>query len=530
MATLNSEIILVKNIKLDKDYVNVLSYSESEMLELCRKNAVAIQNDYSFIRQNNNSIYSNFSYEQCLQANYIAFQNKDYSNKWFFAFIDEVVYTGEQNTEIKYTIDSWSTWFDYWQKQPCFINRQHVNNDTIGLHTIPENLDVGEVQAQGFYNLYGIANNFYYVISTTYNPFTEKDFTGVTQVNGNMFGTYLFAFDNDSTSFIEVFLKATNKAGKTQSIVSIFIAPSDLVDAIGTTLVEGRLQGDLGYEIYKSKQITPSSETRIKYIEDLVSLDKIHSFTDYTPKNNKLYCYPYNYLLVTNNNGSYNVYKYENFYDDKCPFSIQESLSVGCSIRAVPINYKNQEKNFDESITLSKYPTCAFATDSYTNWLTQNAVNEPTKFVGGIIGGVMSGNALTATTSIASTIASTIGDFYSASLLPNIEKGSADGDINFSAKTNTFNFYYMRAKKEYLKIIDNYFSRFGYKLNTIDTPNIIGRKNWNYVEIGSSENIGYGSVPSNYMNEINNACRQGITIWHNHENIGNYNLDNSIVS
>ena len=143
MAKLNSEIILVKNIKLDKNYINVLSYSESEMLELCRKNAIAIQDDYSFIRQNNNNIYYNFTYDQCLQANYIAFQNKDYSNKWFFAFIEDIVYKGDNNTEIIYKIDSWSTWFDYWQKKPCYINRQHVNDDTIGKHTIPENLDVG---------------------------------------------------------------------------------------------------------------------------------------------------------------------------------------------------------------------------------------------------------------------------------------------------------------------------------------------------------------------------------------------------
>ena len=147
----------------------------------------------------------------------------------------------------------------------------------------------------------------------------------------------------------------------------------------------------------------------------------------------------------------------------------------------------------------------------------------------GIVSGLSSGNAIGALTSIAGTVASTIGDFYSASLLPNIEKGSSDGDINFSGKTNTFNFYYMRAKKEYLQIIDNYFSRFGYKLNIIDTPNIIGRKNWNYVEIGKNESIGFGSVPTSYMEEINNACRQGVTIWHNHENIGNYNLDNSII-
>ena len=35
---LNSEIYLVKNIKMDRNYINVLSYSENQMLDLCRQN------------------------------------------------------------------------------------------------------------------------------------------------------------------------------------------------------------------------------------------------------------------------------------------------------------------------------------------------------------------------------------------------------------------------------------------------------------------------------------------------------------
>lgn len=49
------------------------------------------------------------------------------------------------------------------------------------------------------------------------------------------------------------------------------------------------------------------------------------------------------------------------------------------------------------------------------------------------------------------------------------------------------------------------------------------------MEIGGSEEIGYGEVPSKYMDIINNACRRGVTIWHNHGNVGNYSLDNIIV-
>ncbi len=59
--------------------------------------------------------------------------------------------------------------------------------------------------------------------------------------------------------------------------------------------------------------------------------------------------------------------------------------------------------------------------------------------------------------------------------------------------------------------------------------NQYNKQNWNYIQIANDDEIGNGSVPSSYMEEINNACRRGLTIWHNHANIGNYSLSNNIV-
>ena len=521
MGLQNSEIILVKNIKLDKNYVNVLSYSEEQMLNLCRQNAIATASDYSFIRQNKNSVFTNFSYEQCLQANYIAFQNKDYSNKWFFAFIDDVIYVGDNNTEIVFTIDAWSTWFDYWQKQPCFISRQHVNNDTIGQHTVPENLDVGEM-VLGNWNIYnGLAEQYYFCLMSTYNIITNDDFTGVEQINGNLFGYMVYVFNPTNTAIValEKVLSEINKAGKIESILALFVAPADLIDEIG----KRQLEGYDGTYVLDTDQILSNDAIR-NTVHIPFDISKPYSYEDYKPKNNKCYVYPYNYLLVTNNIGNQIIYKYEDFYENPIIFDIQISLSVGCSGRLVPRNYKKVDYNTDESIPLAKYPTCSWATDAFTNWLTQNAVNIGTNIVGTAISAA-TGNVPT----VAGNIASLIGQFHNASLLPSIEGGQNTGDVNFSAKNNTFNFYNYHCKPEYMKIIDDYFTRFGYKINKIETPNIIGRKNWNYLEIGQNENIGYGSVPSSFMEEINNACRSGVTIWHSHENLGNFKLDNSIV-
>lgn len=71
---------------------------------------------------------------------------------------------------------------------------------------------------------------------------------------------------------------------------------------------------------------------------------------------------------------------------------------------------------------------------------------------------------------------------------------------------------------------------FGYKINRLKVPNITGRTYWNYIEISDSDEIGTGSVPEKYWSQINSVCQRGVTIWHSHDNIGNYNLSNTIVT
>lgn len=164
---MNSRIILVKNIYIDKQYTNVLSYTENQMLALCRSQGhlIAEVTDYSFLRPTG-SIMAAFTYEQCLQANYIAFQNPDYSNKWFFAWIDDVIYKGDKNTEITFTIDAWSTWFEHWTKKQCYVMRHHVNDDIIGRYTLPEGVETGEYICDSYERL-NIFDDVKYIIQVT---------------------------------------------------------------------------------------------------------------------------------------------------------------------------------------------------------------------------------------------------------------------------------------------------------------------------------------------------------------------------
>ena len=542
MANLKGKIILVKDIKLDRNYINVLSYTESEMLELCQANAVATQDDYSFIR-NTGNIFTNFTYSECLQANYIAFQNKDYSNKWFFAFIDDVIYKGDENTEIRYTVDSWSTWYDYWTKKNCFIERQHELVDTIGSNIVEENLNVGDVIEESETTDASYSNEFGYFIGimSGYTPADGQasggnNYAGISILNNVISGFDLFLFKITSRADlfnVVLFLARTNDDGKIADINNMFIIPNACINesilnlhtfpyTVGSTSITCTY-----YTIPMSGDNQVFNPTTFN-----TSIAKRTSFSNFSPKNMKCFIYPYNYLYVSNNQGSNNIYKYENFSGNNCVFENQLAVCVGISGRIVPKNYKGKTMDYDEALTLGKYPTCGWSGDAYVNWLTANAVNIPSQITGSVIGSVTqfaSGNVVGGLTSISNTIANTIGQFYQASLLPNITGGQAQGDISFSASSMGFTFRQMRAKTQFLRIIDDYFTRFGYAIKKIDNPHLTGRRYWNYIEIGANESIGYGSVPSKYMEQINNACRKGVTIWHNHDNLGDFSLNNTIV-
>ena len=267
---------------MDKDYNNVLSYSESQMLTLCnsQEHKIAERSNYSFIRPTN-SIYVDFTYEQCLQANYIAFQNTDYSSKWFFAWIDEVIYKGDKNCEIKYTVDSWSTWFDKWTKKPCYIIREHVNDDTIGANTLDENLNVGEIIEEAETEDLSYGSYKWVGVLTSHDPITGDKFPApITVYNGNIMSKKLCLFEaSDYSNLVNlgIFLLKTTRDDKDKDIDSIFFIPDVLIDRSTLVLHSGTvLQQNLEFYTLPNNFDIKSFNTTIT---------KQLSFSDYSPKN-----------------------------------------------------------------------------------------------------------------------------------------------------------------------------------------------------------------------------------------------------
>ena len=141
-------------------------------------------------------------------------------------------------------------------------------------------------------------------------------------------------------------------------------------------------------------------------------------------------------------------------------------------------------------------------------------------------GGAVAGEG--AVVSGAMSIANELGAVYQHSLQPNSAKGNVNGgDINVCDHKNGFYFYKMSIKEEYARIIDNYFSMFGYKINRVKVPNITGRSNWNYVK---TINCNFdGDIPQTDLNIIKQMFNNGVTLWHNPSTIYDYSNSNGIV-
>lgn len=72
-------------------------------------------------------------------VNYCRYINADFNNSmYFYAFVDSIEYVAPQTSRLHIRTDCFTTYFDRIVKNQCFVEREHVYDDTPGQHTLPE--------------------------------------------------------------------------------------------------------------------------------------------------------------------------------------------------------------------------------------------------------------------------------------------------------------------------------------------------------------------------------------------------------
>lgn len=489
---------------LKNDYKNQLTFSNANaQITYFNSRIQKTFDNYTYIKKDN-SVKVGVNIDEIIDCNYLFYKNTGFTNKWYFCFITNMEYVNENCTVITFETDCFQTWQFQIKYKRCFVEREHVSDDTVGAHTIPEGLETGEYITD-YQDYYDGLDNLKYVIQCT--EWASNDNKPLATNYGGVFmagGAYVCSNITEVVNILQTFAQNA----KSEAVYSIYMTPSKFI----TTSSESLQYSGQNNPLYDTKVIT-----------------KDNNLNGYVPVNNKLLTFPYRYLSISNNNGSSNILHYERFSGDKCNFMIKGVPSVGGSIKLVASNYDivNDEEN---GLIAGKLPTLNWSEDSYTNWLTQNSVNIGLGIASTGIS-LVSGAVNKDVGSVISSgmdIANQLGSIYQHSLQPNSARGNVNGgDINVCDKKNGFFFYKMSIKQEYAKIIDNYFSMFGYKINCVKVPNITGRSNWNYVKTIDCNFD--GDIPQTDINIIRTMFNNGTTLWHNPSTMYDYSNSNNIV-
>lgn len=535
-------------------------------------NKLVFDTKFTYQRKDN-TIKVEYPIDELYSYNYVMYRNTSYSNKWFYAYITNIEYVSDKVTSLTLKTDVWQTWQFQLTFKPVLIDREHTNDDTVGANTLPEGLELGEMVCNGDVtdfgvNITGIGDWVIVVdVSMIENPGTEQtlsyswigdtDRTPSMYVNGIPSGLYhiIIGVNSSVVTSARAVIDVYDKAGLSDAIQNVYILPRDLIGEVefGLTLstmgsAPSASVGGLAMPKYSQGVTTLGNYTYARAT----------SIRGYVPKNNKLFCYPYNYLNVSNNAGTTTPFHYEDF-SGNVTFKVEGVMTPSGSTKAIPVDYKhisNSENCYDYSISGAKYPMCAWTTDSYTNWLTQNAVNMRSEWTSALVAGAVAIGAGAISGGLGAAAAGLTvakaagfgaaqggiqlgGDLIGvareqhlaktqANLVADQSHGNANaGDIVWSKLHSQFTFIPMSIKPEYARCIDEYFSQYGYKCNRVKIPNLTGRRNWNYVKT-----VGcyiHADIPQDDLAEIKALFDKGITLWHNPATFADYSQNNDII-
>lgn len=465
---------------------------------------------------------------------YMRFKNSNFENKWFYAFVDNVEYVNNNTVRIRYHIDVMQTWaFDYSFNQ-CMIEREHTETDNIGENTIPENFELGDY-------IFDNAQEFNYeptAIVVTAGDFGGSYGAGVVvpglSTKGDWFsGVHFYPFplhvQQQVDALNQMLEDAYTDRDKLNTIIAVFVMPNSF--------------------------ITPSFPPQ-EFTESVITASQVGGYMlgDYPCRNAKLLTYPYNLLYVTNYQGSHLELHYEYFTDPtNCKLKVWGNLSINPALMLYPNNYKTTGDNFDEMITCTGFPMCAWANDAYKAWVAQNAgtimagatiagagilsgvkvgsipsmnpdVFDPTGGANGLLTGKelaipngVSYNKLSLGYDFekglpgimaAMGIVGKVADHYVA---PPSSHGQANPNIQYQSGKMTFMWCHKHIRPEFAAIIDNFFDMYGYATHRVGYPIRNARPCYTYVKTANCSMD--GNVPVQDLRIIESIFNKGVRFW-----------------
>lgn len=443
-------------------------------------------------------------------ATYLLIRNPSYNTNKYYCFVTDVHYVNDRTVEITFEIDVIQTWLFGGGAtiRKCFIEREHQNDDTIGANIIPERLETGDytnllLRDISLWSHCCIAVDCGFTDSLDADgKFQPVNATPVDLASGAtvQVGVHPWYFDFNGNGLgnewtLATFIKEVGEQGKNASIYNVEIRPlvSEAVD----------------YDVPQNTGLTGG-------------FLNMHGGGAYTPTNNKLWTFPYNYASLINNCGQEINLRFE-FFGQNAKLVLYKNSTTNTPFVIMPYSYNGMSPNNNLVLTMPIIPTVPFTTDTYSQWWAEQKAGIGWEAISNLISNIgeikgeyfLSGGAI-------SPIFNLMAQSDKQKLNPVSISGKFSGMDIVGSALFKFSFICKRITGEIAKTIDDYFTMFGYKQNKLDYPKYRNtRFNWHYVKtVGCNAD---GDCPASDLAKIATIMDNGITFW-NTDKIGNYTV------
>lgn len=525
---------------LESDYRNTLWFPNREaQTNYFLAKTVKTFTDFNYIKKNNTIVVAG-EVDLYYNCNYIMYQNANFTNKWFYAFINKIEWASNNSVRLYVSTDCIQTWFfdiTYFQS---YVDRCHSDTDVAGDNIVPEDFSVGN---PGGYQLAG---------STDLAPdgialFATSTYTGESKTGSVNSGIYSggqnlvdFHIDNPGVGTI---LDSYVKNGTATAVIKLQQYPYKLKNGPMTVSFSKYPTSIAGYTPKNKKMLSSAFITcfmsmygqETNFNPAFITGNNVSLKLSADQTSGTISAFVENYsndsistialfASIPESGWSYNQYK--NDYN-------LHSASNSIYQRRATLNRGLNKVNsvIDVAGSLADLTQSAVNLTSPGNLISQfGGFNPTTSAIGNLANSAQNtvssfGNAYTQLGGIDEITQdlATISESYNA---PATGGMSASNGYISTSKT-VFSYGYKVLPKDIVIRCDKFLSVYGYKQSEYRSINLHARASWTYIKTNGLN--AQGNFPDEDMNIIKRAFNSGIFFWAYTATYGNFDQNNAIV-
>lgn len=557
----DTEVRLLSNIPFSNDYGHTRYFTSSQQ----QTDYFLSKSQYTFLdftyQREDSSIKVPRAYDDVQLCNYVMYQNKSFSGKWFYAFITKKEYVNPNTTRITIETDVFQTWLFQLKWKPSYVIREHTKrwnaDGSPVVNTIDEGLDYGsEYETVSIENYHPYDGVFFLVViakETMHSNVIDGD--GVYPVINGLpqpLTYYVHPFKRNGTTPHVMLDGEGAMLSPVIDVVKALATQENAVNNIVAMYVTDYIGVNMGYSPQYQEYNLSRNHFQMANIGSVNTLN-LWKLENYEPKQvtypdvyqdytkdaeSKLLMHPYTVTILDDLKGNRLELKNESLKGGSLNLSVMGSIGTSNKVAYTVTNYLDSHPL--EVASVNNNPNDLPVVNDYLSAFLQGNRNQIENQVNsmlfnsltGVMGGFFGGGALGATVGTAVSAGNSL--FQIAGLNAKIKDiqnvpaslSSLGGNTAFDYGNGVQGVYIIKKqiKAEHRKRLSQYFKMFGYKVHELKVPNLKTRQSYNFIQMAYA-NV-YGDIPHEDLQRIKTMFEDGVTLWHTSD-VGNYDLVNN---